>query len=136
VVTPVLDAVTYKLTDALIRCDYTGAMRTLDELLRMKEAPHKLIYSISLKMRELLAARVCIDSGLGISDLTAICGIRFPFQAKTLIEIAGRTTLNECRAAVKSCAAAAAELNSGADGEAVLTELAARLAAKRAMPLS
>ncbi|MCL2409232.1 MAG: DNA polymerase III subunit delta [Oscillospiraceae bacterium] len=127
VVTPVLDAVAYKLTDALIRRDYQNAMVILDELLQMKEAPHRLIYVISLKMRELLAARICIENGQGIEILMEMCGIRFPFQAKTLFETARKTTLAECRSAVKACAETAYELNSGSDQESMITELIAKL---------
>ena len=127
VVTPILDAVAYKLTDALVRRDYQNAMRILDELLRMREAPHRLIYVISLKMRELLAACVCIENGKGTESLMEICGIRFPFQAKTLLDTARKTTLHECCAAVKACAETAYALNSGADQESKITELVARL---------
>jgi DNA polymerase-3 subunit delta len=51
VVTPVLDTVAYKLTDALVSRDYPRAIGLLDELIQMREAPHKLLYSIALKMR-------------------------------------------------------------------------------------
>jgi len=128
VVTPALDAVAYKLTDAVMRRDRAGAVQILDELLRMREAPHKLMFGVSLKMRELLAARVCFESGLGEDTLMKICSIRFPFQAKALMDTARKTTLSKCRDAVLSCSQAAMELNSGADPEARMVELIARLA--------
>jgi len=128
VVAPILDAVAYKLTDALARRDHKESMRILDELLQMREAPHKLVFSISLKMRQLLAARVCIDSSLGKQALMDMCGIRYDFQARTLIDTARRMTLESCRDAVLCCAETALELNSTPEPEARLTELIAKLA--------
>ena len=128
VVAPVLDTVAYKLTDALARRDHKESMRILDELLQMREAPHKLVFSISLKMRQLLAARVCIDSSLGKQALIDMCGIRHDFQARMLIDTARRMTLGSCRDAVLCCAETALELNSAPEPEARLTELIAKLA--------
>ena len=128
VVIPVLDAVVYKLTDALVRREYAAAMRVLDELLRMREAPQMLMFSISLKMRQLLAARICIESNSGIKTLIGICGIRHEFQAKLLIDTARKTSLAGCCDAVLLCADTAFALNSAPEPEARLTELIARLA--------
>ena len=128
VVIPQLDAVAYKLTDALIRREHAAAMRILDELFRMREAPHKLLFSISLKMRQLLAARVCIENNLDKRALMDMCGINQEFQARTLMDTARKTTLAECRRAVLLCAGTAYELNSMPEPEARLTELIVKLA--------
>jgi len=128
VVTPVLDTVAYKLTDALMRREHAAAMLILDELLQMREAPHKLIFSISLKMRQLLAARVCIESKSGTGALIEMCGIRYEFQARSLMDTARRATLSDCRRAVLLCAQAAYEINSAPEPEARLTELVAKMA--------
>jgi len=127
-VTPALDAVAYKLADALAQRSYKQAMLVLDELLRMREAPHKLMFGIALKMRQLLAARVCFENGLGTDAFMEMCGIRFPFQAKMLMDTARKTTLCECRDAVLACGMTAYELNSGSEPESRLTMLVARLA--------
>jgi len=128
VVTPVLDTAAYKLTDALARQQYADAMRILDELLQMREAPHKLIFNISLKMRQLLSARVYIDSGLDKSALMDICEFRHEYQARALIDTARRMSLISCRKAVLHCAETALELNSTSDPEARLKELIVKLA--------
>ena len=128
VVIPELDAVVYKLTDALIQGKHADAMSILDELLRMREAPHKLIFNISLKMRQLLAARVCIENNSNRYDLMDMCGIRYDFQARTLMDTARGTTLSKCREAVLHCSDAAFDLNSAPEPEARLVELIARLA--------
>ena len=128
VVTPVLDTVAYKLTDAIISRDNIRALRTLDELFQMREVPHKLIYSISLKMRQLLAARICIENNQNKAALMEICSIRHDFQARTLFNTAEKATLADCRNAVLDCSETALELNSSADPESRIIELITRLA--------
>jgi len=131
VVTPVLDTVAYKLTDALVSRDNTLALRLLDELFQMREAPHKLMFSISLKMRQLLAARICTENNLEKNVLMDMCGIRHEFQARSLLSTANKTTLEDCRDAVLSCSMTALELNSSANPESRMIELIARLALRQ-----
>jgi DNA polymerase-3 subunit delta len=125
-VTPALDAVAYKLTDAITGGDFNGAARILDELFRMREPPHKLIYSIALKMRQLYAARLCIDSSRDSRRLMDMCNMRYEFQARNLMTGARRVTSSYCRRAVLLCCDAAYRLNSGG-GEETLVSLLARL---------
>ena len=128
VVVPILDAVVYQLTDALVKREHTKAMRILDELLRMREAPQRLIYSISLKMRQLLAARICIENNLGKASLIEMCALNHDFQARILLDTARKSTLTACRQAVIDCAKAAYDLNSSPDPESRMVELVAKLA--------
>ena len=128
VVTPVLNAFAYKLTDAILERKHAVAMRILDELFQMREPPQKIIFSISLKMRQSLAARVCIDENLGKSALMDMCGIRFDFQASALMATASKATLARCRNSVLLCAEAALDLNRATDPKARLIELVAQLA--------
>ena len=128
VVTPVIDAVIYKLTDALVGHENAAALQILDDLFRMHEAPHKILFSVSLKMRQLLAARVWVESGLGKDSLMDVCGIRYDFQASQLMGIAKKTDLARCRSAVLACSETAFLLNSSSEPEACLVELVARLA--------
>jgi len=128
VVTPALDTVAYKLAEALARRDHATALRILDELFQMREAPQKIIYSISLKMRQLLAARVCVGYGQGKTELMAICSLRYDFQARLLLETARKMSLKECRDAVLFCADAALDLNSAPEPQARLIELVLHLA--------
>ena len=128
VVTPVLNAFAYKLTDAILGSKHDEALRILDELLLMREPAQKIIFSISLKMRQLLAARTCIDNGSGKNALMEMCGIKYDFQAVTLLDTARKATLSRCRDAVLLCAEAAHDLNSSPEPEARLVELVTRLA--------
>ena len=128
VVTPILDTVAYKLTDAIVNRNNKQTLIILDELFQMREVPHKLMFSISLKMRQLLAARICIENKLDKSKLMEVCGIRHDFQARNLLETARKTSLTSCRRAVLSCAQTALELNSMTEPEARMIELVTMLA--------
>jgi DNA polymerase-3 subunit delta len=127
VVIPVIDAVVYQLADALIKREHQKAMRIIDELFLMREAPQRLMFSISLKMRQLLAARVCIENNLDRAALVKMCGLAYEFQARMLFDTARKSTLDNCRQAVIECARTAVHLNSAPDPESRMVELAAKL---------
>jgi len=127
VVTPVLDAVSYKLTDCIINRKHKTALKLLDDLFQMREAPHKLIYTISLRMRQLLAAKICIDKGIGKPEFMAMCGINYDIQARSLIDTARNTTLSKCKNYILECSHTALELNSTTEPESRMIELIGRL---------
>lgn len=126
-VTPVLDAVSWKLTDLIADGDWNAASAVLFDLLSMREPPHKLIYAISLKLRQLMAARLIYESGLGEKSLKELCDIRFDFQARRLMASARKTTLEDCRRSVILSAETAYRMNKGSDAESLLAELLIRL---------
>ena len=128
VVTPVLDAVAFRLSNALAEGRYSEAVRILDELFRMREPAHKILYHVSMTMRQLLAARICIENGRNTEQLISMCGIRHEFQARNLMANARKLSTQRCRDAVLLYCDAALSMNSGGDPEQVLTELIASLA--------
>lgn len=130
-VSPVLDAVTYKLTDHIANSDFNAASAVLFDLLSMREPPHKLMFSISLKLRQLLAARLCLEGGRGEKALMDLCGIRFDFQARNLIASAKKITLEDCKRSVILSAETAYRMNLGGDPEDQLVELIIRLAVRK-----
>ena len=129
VVSPVLDAVSWKLTDHLLSGRFDDASRVLTDLLNMREPPHKLIYSITVSLRRLLAARLCLDSSYGEKELMRMTDLRFEFQARSLISSARKTTVERCRRFVLLSADTACRMNSGGDPPSLMTELFIRLAA-------
>lgn len=131
VVTPVLDAAVYKMTDYIAGGDYSRASIVLSDLFSMREPPQKLIFSISLKLRQLLAARLCLENGFGEKKLMEVCAIRYDFQARNLVASARKTSLMVCRQSVIICAETAARMNSGGTPEILLTELVIALSALR-----
>lgn len=126
-VIPVPDAVTYKMTDAIVKGRYNEAAEILSELFRMREPAQKIIYSISASMRQLLFARICLEAGKGAGFLMESFGIRYDFQAKNLMTNAKSTTLEKCRSTVLLCAQAALSINSGFSPEETLSELVASI---------
>ena len=129
VVSPVLDAVSWKLTDSLVSGRFDDAAGILVDLLNMREPPHKLMYTITLKLRQLMAARLCLDRALGEKDLMRLADIRFEFQARNLLSSARKTTAARCARFVRLSADTALRMNMGGDPEAILTELLIQLAA-------
>lgn len=128
VVTPALDAAAYKMTDAILERRFDSAAKILGDLLNMQEPPHKIHYSISIKMRQLLAARVLFEKGMGKEKLMEMCGIRFEFQARGMMNAARRVSLPWCKRAVRACSEAALALNSSNDGKKILSQLLVELA--------
>lgn len=123
VVTPVMSAIVFELTDAIANKDFDTAAASMNELISMREPPHKLIFMISLVLRQLLAARTCLDHGLSEKKLMAIAQIRYDFQARKLISSARKLTLEECRNSVILCCEAAYRMNIGSDPEQHLIDL-------------
>lgn len=129
VVTPVLDAVTYKMTDAVLQRRFDDAADMLSDLLAMQEPAHKIIFSISLKMRQLLAARVCLENGKSYAYLMDMYSIKSDYAAKSLYSNAGKVSLDWCKSAVKLCSETALKMNSqGGDYSQQLSSLLAYMA--------
>ena len=132
VVTPVLDAVVYRMTDALADRRFDEAAGVLSDLLGMNEAPHKILYSVSVKLRQLLAARVCLDEGKSTEAFMELAGIRYDFQARRTMAAARQLSRAWCVRAVELSAETALRLNSGGTGKECLTDLLLRLAGESA----
>lgn len=126
-VAPVPDAVSYKFTDAVAEGSFRAAARILDELIAMREAPHRLLYALTSKMRSLLLAKYYSESGRSVRELMNATGTRYEFQAKNLMSAAKRTTVQRCSLSLRLCWETAFRLNDGGGMESV-TELLARLA--------
>lgn len=126
-VIPVTDAVTYKLANAVAEGAYSSAAAILSDLIRMREPAHKILFSLSMTMRQLMWARLALDAGKSTHYLMDTYGIRYDFQAKNLMANAKKLTLQTCRKAVLLCSDAALAINSGSDPEASMAELIASI---------
>ena len=87
---PVLDAVVYQMTDQLGAGDYTAALLTLQKLLKMQEAPIKILGSIGGHFHRLSAARILSDHGKNYAELRKLMGITSDYTAKKAMEAARR----------------------------------------------
>ncbi len=88
---PVLDAVVFRMTDQLGTGDYSGALVTLQKLLKMQQEPLPILGAIGLHFRRLSAARVLLDNGRNSSELMKMCGIS-DYPARKTMEAARRFT--------------------------------------------
>ncbi len=88
---PVLDAVVFRMTDQLGTGDYSGALLTLQKLLKMQQEPLPILGAIGLHFRRLSAARVLLDNGKNSSELMKMCNIS-DYPARKTMEAARRFT--------------------------------------------
>ncbi|MDR3209430.1 MAG: hypothetical protein LBT36_02235, partial [Oscillospiraceae bacterium] len=94
----------------------------------LREAPQKILFSLSRAARQMLLARLYLDAGLGLTELMRDAGIRSDYSARKIQSAARGMGTRECRRAVLLCCDAALQANSGA-GDECLTELLVRLSA-------
>lgn len=128
VVIPVIDAQTYELTDAILNGNRELALKKLSDLLSMNEAPHKILFSIALKIRQLLCAKILQKSGKTIRDFMSLCGIKYEFQAKGIYSAARKMSMESCKKLVACTSDTAYKLNSSSqDGGDLLKELLVKL---------
>ncbi|MDR0905627.1 MAG: DNA polymerase III subunit delta [Oscillospiraceae bacterium] len=118
----------YKFTDAVAARDFRAAASVLATLFAMREAPHRISYSLTAKLRQLLLARLYLDEGRGAAELMKTAGIRYDWQARNLLSAARKISIAKCKAAIALCCDAAFALNDGG-GEDTLIDLLLRLAA-------
>ncbi len=135
IVTPVPEAAAWELTDAIILGRRDEALERLAELYKMNEAPNKISFYISLKLRQLLMAKICLENGAGTKALMGLADIRFEFQARALMDAAKRTDKARCARMVRMASRAALDMNSTSrDGEEILTMLVIKIFAAEGRP--
>ena len=129
VATPQLDAVVFRMTDAIGEGNYDKAASVLGELYQMQEAPIKIMWSLGRQMRQLYSARLVLERRKGTPYLASLWGIK-PYPAEKLINSARRLSTNWCRQAVVRCGQVDMAMKStGQDGQELLTTLLLELAA-------
>jgi len=128
VATPQLDAVVFRMTDAIGEGNFDKAMSVLGELYQMQEPPIKIMWSLGRQMRQLYSARLALENGKGTSYLASLWGIK-PYPADKLMGSARRFSLKWCRRAVVRCGQTDLAMKStGQDGQELLTTLLLELA--------
>ena len=129
VATPQLDAVVFRMTDAIGERSFDKAAAVLGELFQMQEAPVKIMWSLGRQMRQLYSARLVLEQGRGASYLASLWGLK-PYHADKLMGSARRLNTRWCRQAVVRCGQVdMAMKSSGQDGKELLTGLLLELAA-------
>lgn len=134
VVTPVLDAEIFDITDAIADGDYETALVKLRTLIQMQEDPILLLAAIGSQMRRLLYARACMNAGKGEGALgemlkAAAGRAPHPYVLQKTMTTARRVTDPFCSRAVTLCMEADSRLKGfSADGRQVLELLLLNLA--------
>lgn len=128
VATPQLDAVVFRMTDAIGEGRFERAAGVLGELYQMQEPPIKILFSLGKQMRQLYSARLLLERGHGVGALGSLWGMK-PFQAEKVMRSARRFSLSWCRKAVVLCGQADLDMKStGQDAQQILTTLLLELA--------
>jgi DNA polymerase-3 subunit delta len=130
VATPQLDAVVFRMTDAIGAGNFDQAASVLGELFQMQEPPIKIMWSLGRQMRQIYCARLLLEQGQGTSQLASLWGLK-PYPADKLMQAARRFSLPWCRRAVVRCAQTDLAMKStGQDAKQLLTGLLLELAAQ------
>ncbi len=125
------EARVFEMTDALAKRDYNTAFAVLAELMQMRDQhPIMILATIGQQMRNLYAARLAQEQGLGRDFVMEAAKQRYTFLADRLISAARGFSLAQLREAVALCTACdyAMKTSSG-DETALLEELMLRIAA-------
>ena len=123
VATPQLDAVVFRMTDAIGEGNFDKAMSVLGELYQMQEPPIKIMWSLGKQMRQIYSARLAMEQGRGTSYVASLWGLK-PYPADKLMGSARRFSLKWCRRAVVKCGQTDLAMKSpGQDGQELLTSL-------------
>ena len=123
VATPQLDAVVFRMTDAIGERNFDRAMAVLGELYQMQEAPIKIMWSLGRQMRQIYSARLALEQGRGTSYVASLWSLK-PYPADKLMASAKRFSLKWCRKAVIKCGQTDLAMKStGQDGQELLTTL-------------
>lgn len=131
VATPQLDAVVFRMTDAIGEGSFDRAAAVLGELYQMQEPPIRILWSLGRQMRQLYSARLAIQRGKDSAYVAQLWGIK-PYPADKVMHSARRFSLGWCRQAVIRCGRADLAMKStGQDAQELLTTLLLELANPR-----
>lgn len=130
VASPVIEAVVFRLTDAISAGKFDAAAKELAHLLQQQEEPIVILSHIGRELRRLYTARMAIDGGQSRAWLMELWNMRSDYPARLLMDAARRVSTEWCRTGVLMAQQLDRRLKSerGIDGEAELKLLLVLLA--------
>ena len=132
VATPQLDAVVFRMTDAIAAGNFDKAASVLGDLFHMQEKPVNLLAALGRHLRQLYTARLALEEKKGVPYVMEQWGMKSSYPAERLMGAARRFSLSWCRWAVIRCGQTDLAMKSGGgDGEELLTGLLMELAVKK-----
>lgn len=130
VVIPVVEAMAYKMTNAVIDGKFNDALKVLSDLYALQEPPHKIIYGLSQRMRQLYSAWLLLESRRGEAELAEMFAIKNEYVSRGIMRNARRAGGHWCKEGLIKCTEAAMKLNysTGIDNNEILCQLLLSLA--------
>lgn len=129
---PRIDAVVFRMTDAMAHKDFDQAASVLADLFHNQESGIMILSVMGKYFRQLYTARLYLDRGKSRSDFMALWNMKNSYPADKLMDAARRFSLVWCRHAVRRCSETEFLLKSSYGQEQeILTGLLMELAAGR-----
>ncbi len=125
------EAVVFEMTELIAQQKVNSAMSVLAELLADKNnEPIMMLAVLGKQMRQLYAAKLAQEKGLGSKYVMEVCAIKYDYIASKLMTAARGFTLPQLVRAVELCAETDYRMkSSGADARELLKEAVLRIAA-------
>ena len=126
------EADAFEMTDRIAKGDTDGAAHILAELLAGGNAPDALMGAINWQVRQLYAARVCMDAGQSGAVLKELIGTNSDYRVKMLMNSARGFSSRELTADVRLCCEAVMNLRGSLmSSEDAMKEFLVRMAMER-----
>ena len=125
------EAVVFEMTELIAQKKSNSALAVLSELLADKNnEPIMMLAVLGKQMRQLYAARLAVEKGLGQKYVMEVCGMKYEYIASKLLSAAKGFTLPQLKRAVELCAETDYRMkSSGEDSRELLKEAVLRIAA-------
>ena len=125
------EAVVFEMTELIAQKKINSALSVLSELLSDKNnEPIMMLAVLGKQMRQLYAARLAIEKGLGSKYVMEVCAMKYDYIASKLLAAARGFTLPQLKRAVELCAEADYRMKSSSeDARELLKEAVLRIAA-------
>lgn len=111
----------FEMTDYISQKKFNTAVSVLAELLMDKNnEPIPMLAMLGVQMRRLYTARIALEKDLGLKYIMEVCGLRYDFIARDLLNSARGFTLCQLRDAVRLCAETDYKMKSSGEDDAML----------------
>ena len=132
VAVPQMEAVVFRMTDAMARRDFDRAALVLADLLHDQQPPIMILAVMGKYLRQLYSARLFLDAGSDREAFMDMWAMRHSYQADRILDAAAKFSLPWCRHAVRRCAETDLAMKSGGgDPQELLIALLLELSAGR-----
>ncbi|MBQ1281217.1 MAG: DNA polymerase III subunit delta [Oscillospiraceae bacterium] len=123
VVEPVLEALVYNITDAILARDGRQALQKVRTLLQMQEDPIKILAGIGDAIRKLRCAKVLIAGKQGFETMKSLYPTTPDYPLRKALNTAGSVSDYYCDRAVVLCAEADFQMKNSRGDNAEILEL-------------